>query len=192
MTNTIFNNPPVFQTLRLNLRELVADDLKNMHQLHSMPEVDEYNTLGIPKSMDTTRRILNDCIACQQAIPRTSYVLSMHINQTDAFVGYIALNLSSPKYKAGEVWYKVHPRYWRQGYATEALHRVLEFAFRYLLLHRVEAGCATENVASIKVLRKVGMTREGHTRKKLPIRGQWMDNYEYAILEEDYFRLPGR
>ena len=50
----------------------------------------------------------------------------------------------------------------------------------------MEAGCAVENIASSKVLEKVGMTREGMKRKKLPIRGQWKDNYFYGILEEDF------
>jgi len=55
-----------------------------------------------------------------------------------------------------------------------------------LQLHRIEAGCSVDNIASSKVLEKVGMTREGMKRKKLPIRGEWKDNYFYAILEDDF------
>jgi ribosomal-protein-alanine N-acetyltransferase len=51
----------------------------------------------------------------------------------------------------------------------------------------VEAGCATENIASYKVLEKCGFTREAHTRQLLPVRGKWLDNFGYAILENDYF-----
>lgn len=64
---------------------------------------------------------------------------------------------------------------------------VLDFYFNQLKLHRITAGCATENIASAKVIEKSGFLREAHGRKILPIRGQWFDNYEYAILEEDYF-----
>ena len=46
--------------------------------------------------------------------------------------------------------------------------------------------CAVDNITSIKVLEKVGMTREEKKRKKLPIRGEWKDNYFYAILDEDF------
>jgi len=52
-------------------------------------------------------------------------------------------------------------------------------------LHKVEAGVATGNVKSIRVLEKVGMTREGLRRKILPIRGEWIDHYHYAIVESD-------
>ncbi|MDR1201453.1 MAG: GNAT family N-acetyltransferase [Tannerellaceae bacterium] len=48
-----------------------------------------------------------------------------------------------------------------------------------------EAGVATENIRSIKVLEKSGMIREGLRRKILPIRGEWKDNYHYAIVEND-------
>jgi [ribosomal protein S5]-alanine N-acetyltransferase len=66
------------------------------------------------------------------------------------------------------------------------LRKLLDFSFNILKLHRIEAGCAVENTASIKVLEKAGMTREGMKRKKLPIRGDWKDNYFYAISEEDF------
>jgi len=54
-------------------------------------------------------------------------------------------------------------------------------------LHKVEAGVATENHRSIRVLEKAGMTREGLRRKILPIRGEWKDNYHYAIVEGKKF-----
>ena len=73
--------------------------------------------------------------------------------------------------------------------AYEALNKLLDFGFNDMRLHRIEAGCAVENIASSKVLEKVGMTKEGMKRKKLPIRGEWKDNYFYAILEEDFFKL---
>jgi ribosomal-protein-alanine N-acetyltransferase len=62
---------------------------------------------------------------------------------------------------------------------------VIRFGFEELELHRIEAGVATENKASIRVLEKLGMTQEGKRRKILPIRGQWKDNYHYALLEDD-------
>ncbi len=64
----------------------------------------------------------------------------------------------------------------------------MNFGFNDLKLHRIEAGCAVENIASSKVLEKVGMTKEGIKRKILPIRGEWKDNYFYAILEEDFLK----
>ncbi len=172
-------------TPRLHIRELLTTDLENMHALNSIPEVDEYNTLGLPDSITTTQALLENCITRNAAVPRTSYILCIEHVQTGAFMGLAGLNVKDAKYRSAELWYKFDPQYWGKGYATEMAKCLIHFAFTQLKLHRVEAGCATANIASVRVLEKAGMTREGHTRKKLPIRGQWVDNYEYAILEED-------
>lgn len=79
----------------------------------------------------------------------------------------------------------MHPDYWNKGFGTETLHEILNFGFEKLQLHRIEAGCAVDNIASIKVLEKVGMNREGRKRQVLPLKSGWSDNYEYAILSTD-------
>lgn len=147
-------------------------DLKAVHHLHSLPEVDEFNTLGIPASVKITEHLLAEWLRQQQARPRTSYIFYVHRLETNEFVGLIALNLGKANFKNGEVWYKLLPVQWGQGLTTEALREVIRFGFDQLQLHRIEAGCAVENVASIRVLEKVGMTREGRKRQILPIRGQ--------------------
>ena len=118
-----------------------------------------------------------------------SYIFCLNLADTNEFIGLIALNIGKRNYKTAEVWYKIHLDHWRQGYATEALTKLIDFGFNELKLHRIEAGCAVENIASSKVLEKVGMTKEGIKRKKLPIRGEWKDNYFYAILDEDFYRI---
>lgn len=72
-----------------------------------------------------------------------------------------------------------------KGYATEVCKFLINFGFEKLKLHKVEAGVAVDNKASIKVLEKSGMTQEGLRRKMLPIRGEWKDSYHYAIVEDD-------
>ncbi|HMB61757.1 MAG TPA: GNAT family protein, partial [Eudoraea sp.] len=78
---------------------------------------------------------------------------------------------------------------WGKGYATEAVRAVLKFGFRVLKLHRMEAGCAVDNIASIRVLEKVGMQMEGQRRKVLPLQQGWSDNYEFAILDTDFDQI---
>ena len=179
-------NELTLNTERLTLKELDLNDLQNMHELHSLPETDEFNTMGIPADMGVTERLLADWIGIQELEPRMKYVFKIQ-DADRSFIGLIGLNMGKPNYLAGEVWYKLHKDFWNKGYGTEALKRLLEFCFSDLKLHRIEAGCAVGNLGSIRVLEKVGMIREGRTRKKLPIRGEWIDNYSYAILEEDFY-----
>jgi len=176
----------MLKTNRLNIRELSFDDIENVHHLLLLPETDEFNTLGIPETIQTTEKILQEWLRLQKQEPRSSYVFGIDKNDDNNFIGLIALNLGKVKYRTAEVWFKIHKNFWKKGYTTETLSKLLDFGFNVLKLHRIEAGCAVENIASIKTLEKVGMIREGMKRKKLPIRGEWKDNYFYGILEEDF------
>ncbi len=173
------------QTNRLHIKELSLAELEKVHQLHSFTQTDEFNTLGIPENIQTTKSLLNEWIQQQNNVPRTFYTFYIQHAQSNEFIGLIALNLGRLNFKIAEVWYKIHPDHWKQGYATEALKSILQFGFDNLKLHRIEAGCAVENIASINVLEKAGMIKEGSKRKVLPIRGNWIDNYFYAILDTD-------
>ena len=175
------------KTERLQLKELELTDLDNIHELHSLPEVDRFNTLGIPDSIETTKQLVSEWLTSRHQSPRKKYVLWME-NEAHEFIGLVGITIGKPAYRNAEIWYKIHPKHWNQGYATEVVTEVLAFCFSTLNLHRVEAGCAVENLASIRVLEKVGMTKEGYRRKILPIRGEWVDNFEFAILETDFVK----
>ncbi len=175
-----------FTTLRLEIRQVALSDLNDIHALHSLPATDEFNTLGIPETIQVTEELLKNWITQQNARPRLSYTFSINLIDTKEFIGLIALNIGKPKYKIAEVWYKTHTAYWKKGYTTESLKKILEFGFLTLGLHRIEAGCAVENIASKRVLEKAGMLQEGRKRKILPIRGDWVDNYIFGILETDF------
>lgn len=176
---------PKIETARLRLSEIGTDDLENIHQLHSIPGVDEFNTLGIPKSIDDTEKIIRPWIEGISKIPRTTYTWKIMLKETNAFIGLAGFSLSNDRFKQGEIYYKLHPDHWGYGYATELSKRLVTLGFNHFNLHRVEAGVATANTKSIRVLEKIGMTREGLHRKILPIRGEWIDNYHYAIVESD-------
>lgn len=178
----------MLKTNRLNIRAIKWADLEAVHALNTLPETDEFNTLGIPETIQTTEKLLNEWLAAQKQTPRIAYVFGIDLIDTKQFIGLIAMNLGKQNYRTAEVWYKIHKDYWGRGYASEALTKLLEFGFNELKLHRIEAGCAVENIASIRVLEKAGMTQEGRKRKILPIRGKWVDNHFYAILEEDFFK----
>nr|WP_319269905.1 GNAT family protein [uncultured Draconibacterium sp.] len=182
MSNAEINT---LQTQRLKLLEIEMEDLDQLHRLHSIPEVDEYNTLGIPESIKDTEQFIQQQLVAKSKSPRNSYVWKVLLKETDDFIGVAGFSLSNNKFKLGEIYYKLHPSYWGMGYATELAKRLVLLGFNTFGLNRVEAGVATENIKSVKVLEKIGMTREGLRRKILPIRGEWKDNYHYAIVEDD-------
>lgn len=177
-------------TERTGLRLIESLDLDSIHKLHSLPETDKYNALGIPDSIEETQSVIEPWVLENESSSPRNYTFAIDNKTDNRFLGLLGLKLGMEKYKRAEVWYKIHPDYWNRGIATEVLARIIDYGFSELKLHRIEAGCAVENIGSIKVLEKVGMTREGRRRQILPLKSGWSDNFEYAILETDE-RKPG-
>lgn len=172
-------------TERLNLRQISKNDIEKIHKLHSLAETDEFNTLGIPNNINETKIIVENWIFNNNLENNKSFTFTVELNGEKEFIGLIGINLGKEKYRNAEVWFKFDCNYWNKGYATESLKKIIAFGFETLKLHRIEAGCAIENIGSINVLEKVGMSREAHTRKLLPLKSGWSDNYGYAILSTD-------
>ncbi|MFK7787294.1 MAG: GNAT family N-acetyltransferase [Crocinitomicaceae bacterium] len=172
-------------TSRLQLQLISHSDLEFIHDLLTQKETDQYNALGIPESLEETIATIVPWIHDNQEVIVFNRTWIVEDTTNNEKVGLIGLKLSRDKYRRGEVWCKCHPRYWNKGYATEALNGVLDFGFDECNLHRIQAGCAVENKASIRVLEKVGMIKEGRGRKILPLESGWADNFEFSILETD-------
>ena len=176
-------------TERIKLRLIELSDLNSIHKLHSLPEIDEYNTLGIPKRIEETKTVIEPWISENEMDNIKNYTFAIESNLNNDFIGLFGLKLGHEKYKRGEVWYKIHSIHWNKGIATEVLSRMVNYGFDELKLHRIQAGAAVRNIGSIKVLEKVGFIQEGRGRQILPLKSGWSDNYEYSILETDERKL---
>ena len=172
-------------TERLILRFIRSSDLESIHNLHSHPETDQYNTLGIPASPEETQLIMESWMAAMTEDPIKNYTFSILQKTSHKFIGLLGFKIAETKFQSGEAWYKIHSDHWSHGYATEALKALIDFGFRGLGLHRIEAGCAVDNLGSIRVLEKVGMTQEGRSRQLLPLKTGWSDSYRFAMLSTD-------
>lgn len=69
-----------------------------------------------------------------------------------------------------------------KGYTTEAVKLLVDYAFKILKLHRIEAGVMPHNIGSIRVLEKSGFHKEGIAMKNVKINGKWEDHQVLAIL----------
>src|SRR4051812_8399190 len=127
-------------TERLQFKIVTMHDLEKIHELHSLPETDRYNTLGIPSSKEETRTLIAGWLDAQNTDPKTKYVYAVLHKDSDEFTGIFGINLGKPNYRSAEIWYKFFPKHWNKGYATEAVTEMLRLCFNDLSLHRIEAG----------------------------------------------------
>ena len=79
-----------------------------------------------------------------------------------------------------------------RGYMTEAFALALDFAYAKLGLHRVEANVQPTNRRSIALVARVGLAREGYSRRYIKIAGRWRDHVRFAMLAEDWRVLRRR
>ena len=81
----------------------------------------------------------------------------------------------------------IDPAHAGRGYATAIARALLEIAFTDLGLRRVTAECFADNVASWRVMEKLGMRREQHgVRDSWHAELGWVDGYTYAMLAEEF------
>jgi [ribosomal protein S5]-alanine N-acetyltransferase len=145
---------PTLETERLLLRPLEMHDslmmttLVNDEGITSM--MDEY---PFPYPESEARAV----VRWSQKAPREGkgYGLAMVRKEDKQLIGAIFLKLYTP---VPEIGYWVGRPYWRQGYASEAANRVLQYGFEVFKFHRMSAYCFDRNVASQQVLEKIGMT----------------------------------
>ncbi len=170
---------------RLVLRESDWSDLAMVHSLYCEPTVEEYSVMGINGSLEVTRAVIAGPIEDQSRAIRTEYEWIIQPLLKEEHIGLVGLSVGPKQYRSGEVHYSLFPEFWGKGFAKEALLTVLNFGFKKLQLHRISADVAVSNKRSIKLLESIGMVREGRGREVLPIKGDWMDIYRYAILETE-------
>jgi ribosomal-protein-alanine N-acetyltransferase len=100
--------------------------------------------------------------------------------------GWITLAVASWEHGIAEIGYALATRWQGRGVMPDALTLLLAELFGQTALERIEARCSVENVASQRVLDKVGFTREGRLRSYFELDGRRVDNFLYAILRDDF------
>lgn len=153
---------PWLQTLRIELREFVADDLPDLVSLDSDPRVTKYLAGGRPAPPEviaaTLRRILRyPTVYADLGIWRASR------RDTGAFIGWFSLKYAG-KSSDIEIGYRLCPDAWGRGFATEGARALVGYGFDDLGLARIIGVTHRNNIASQRVLMKAGMKDLGWGR----------------------------
>jgi [ribosomal protein S5]-alanine N-acetyltransferase len=172
------------RTERLLLREFTPTDEADLHEYASDPVVSRFMDWG-PNTPEVTLERMHIHLQEQQVWPRDEVNLAVELCAESKLIGTIRISISDRRNGLADFGFVLNQRYWNLGYATEATQALLDAAFSVLKLHRVVATCDTRNVASARVMEKVGMRREGLFRRDVFQKGEWRDTYLYARLGVD-------
>jgi len=174
------------ETERLLIHPITEKDIPRIHDLHCTKEIAEFNTLGIPVDISVTEKLLENVLAEDNQ----EFGWTIWEKSTNYFIGELGMGIS-PEMDRGEIHYALLPDAWGNGYAAEAVKQIIKFGFETLHLQSIEANTPTENIHSIKLLERVGMTKESIQQKTLLIGDDWFDNYTFAIAPPDG-QLPSK
>lgn len=164
------------------LREFVSGDVDGVHNYAADPQVCRYMDWG-PNTLAQTEAFVREVVTASSSSTQDSFTWA--VTADDVVVGACSVSVTSAAHRRAEMGYVLARAHWGQGYASEAAAVVLEFAHRELKALRVEATCRPENVASQRVLRRIGMQREALLRSHVLIRGQRADSFLFASIDPE-------
>jgi len=174
------------ETARLLLRPFTLDDLDALHAIQSRPDVARY-LYWEPRSREEVREALA-ARAGRTTLDAEgdTLVLALELRDSGAVIGDVNLQWLSAAHRQGEVGFVLHPDYHGHGYGREAAMAMLRLGFEGLGLHRIIGRCDARNDASARLMERLGMRREAHFRQNEVFKGEWGDEYVYALLAAEW------
>ncbi|WP_066039869.1 GNAT family N-acetyltransferase [Herbiconiux solani] len=173
-------------TERLDLRPHRLGDLDDLLRFHGDPEVVRY----IPWPVRTREQTVTalEARTRQGSVfePGQWLVLAMVERETGRVIGEILLKYDDETDARAELGYAMARDREGHGFATEAARAMLELAFDRFGLNRVIARLDTRNDASARLLERLGMRREAHHLRASWFKGEWTDDFVYAITADEW------
>jgi len=173
----------LIETNRLCIRQFMLSDYNDLYEYLSDPVTYIFEP-GKPISLEEAQELVSQRSAGND-------FWAVILKQDNKLIGHLYFKQLEPKERmTWELGYIFNPRYQKKGYASEASTALTDYAFANYQVHRIMARCNPENVASWKLLEKIGFTREGCFSKYGFIhkddsgRPIWNDVYEYSKLEK--------
>ena len=170
------------RTDRLTIRRFRAEDAAAFARYRADPDVARY------QSWDAYTHVMAETFAAEMAalhpgMPGEWYQFAVADPSTDELLGDIALCVDAQDTSRVELGFTMSPHHQGKGYATEAVTRVIAYAFDRLGAETMFATTDARNDASIALLERIGMRRTAteHVRFK----GGWCDEHTYELRSEE-------
>lgn len=186
-TDPLANVSWPLSTARLTIRRVAPSDVEATWRYRRLPAVGEWIGWYTTDADEYRERFLDPA--------RQANVLV--IEHDGIVIGDVMVRVEDPYAqreiaaeaagRQAEIGWSLDPAFTGAGFATEAARAVIDMCFIRLGLHRVHAACFAENTASWRLMERLGMRREAHTRgADLHRCGQWKDGFDYALLSDEW------
>lgn len=175
---------PALETERLLLRKLRMEDAGDMYEYAIDPEIASMGMWEPFHSLEDSLQDLTETLEGYAKGTLLSWAIEYKAEQK--MIGRVSLMPFSRRNLRAEIGYAMNRQYWGKGLMSEALRRLIQFAFTDLGLNRVEAAVFPDNPRSIAVLEKAGLKLEGVRRESTFRDGQFVDVNLYSLLKREW------
>lgn len=175
---------PALETERLELRKLSRYDAEDMYEYSSDPEVPRFLTWEPHESLRYTREYIRFVISRYRTGEYSDWAITL--KDSGKMIGTCGFTSVDLLNRRVEIGYVLSGGYRRLGYASEAVVRVMEYAFVELELNRIEARVMEGNAPSVKLLASFGFRHEGTGIKELYVKGNYVNVMHFALCRDEY------
>jgi [ribosomal protein S5]-alanine N-acetyltransferase len=173
---------PTLGSAQVVLRELQASDAASLHALLTAAEVSRFISPP-PTTVDGFERFIAWTIRQRELGAYVCYAVTLR--GFDTAIGIFQVRQLDGAFAIAEWGFALGADFWGTGVFQQGAELVLAFAFDVLGVHRLEARAAVLNGRGNGALVKIGAVREALLRGSLPLNGEFLDQYLYAILRSD-------
>jgi RimJ/RimL family protein N-acetyltransferase len=170
---------------RLILRRFRDSDLAPFVAYRNDPEVARYQSWDSFDERET-RAFIREMASAQPGVPGDWFQFAVELKETGELLGDCALQVDGQEPYRAELGFTLAREHQGKGFAAEAASRLLDYAFESLGLHRIFAIADCRNKPSWTLLERVGLRQEGHFLESVWFKGEWSDEYLYAILKDEW------
>lgn len=178
---TVITSPfPELLTERLKLRRVTIADAKEIFFLRSDKSVLQFLDKAPAKSIDEAIefiKLLNEMEDKEESI-----TWAITLNNNPQLIGTICYWRIEKEHYRAEIGYVLHPTYHGKGIMQEAMFPILDYGFKVIKLHSIEANVNPSNISSIKLLARNNFKREGYFKENYYFNGKFYDSAIYSLL----------
>jgi len=171
----------ILETERLKLREFTESDWQAVLAYQNDPRYLRYYPWQ-RRTEAEVRAFIQVFIEWQAYLQRYKFQWALILKSNAQLIGNAGIRKDNVADHKAELGYEIDPQFWGMGYASEAARAVRDFGFQELGLRRIWANCLEQNLASRRVLEKIGMQPEGTLRDHEYFKERYWNTWIYAIL----------
>ncbi|MBI3521003.1 MAG: GNAT family N-acetyltransferase [Bacteroidetes bacterium] len=175
-----FDPFPILETERLVLRRTTLDDAQDYFALRSNVDAMKHIAKPLQTSIEETKTLIykiNEMISFNDGI---SWAVCL---KTDPkMIGSVSFHRIEKDHYRAEIGYMLHPSFWKQGIISEAVEAIIDYGFKQLHFHSIEAHIDPANIGSEKILKKHKFVQEAYFKENYYFAGQFLDTAVFSLI----------